>query len=194
MGRKKSLRLQYDPPERCQVRFGLHTPVGTRGVGFVCVFGQWGGEGWVATCFSRILKKQIHKAWATQTPCRAYARVHTCQCAHAHVICAYVPPACTQTRTSPSPACSPPTLFLSHYLTPIKYDWITQESFHQLVYTQTLVFAEGALFLLHSYSVSLLLGFHTSAMPPGFLIFFFSPFSFLLGCFTKLNTVYFGKG
>lgn len=37
-GRKKRfLRLQYDPPERCQVRFGLRTPVGTRGVGFVCV-------------------------------------------------------------------------------------------------------------------------------------------------------------
>lgn len=109
------------------------------------------------------------------------------------------PPACLQTRTfPPSPACSRPTLSLSHYLTPIKYDWITQESFHQLVYSGFLFLfflqREHYFFLLRSYSVSLLSGSHALALPSHFLIFFLpSNPTFLRGCFTKLNTVYFGR-
>lgn len=43
-------------------------------------------------------------------------------------------------------------------------------------------------FLLCSYSITLFLGAHASAQPTSFLLF-----PFLLGCFTQLRTVYFGK-
>lgn len=142
-------------------------------------------------CFD-MLKTGIHEARATQTPGPPICEgIHLSICTHA--VCAYMPPACTQTHTCPSPACSPPTLFLSHYLTPIKYDRITQESHHQPVYSDS-CFCRGSTFLVRSYSISLLSGFHTSApLSSRFLIFFSSFFLFLRGCFTKLNTVCFGR-
>lgn len=177
MGRKKSLCLPYDPPERCQVRFGSCTLVGMWELcPCVCVWAVR-REGWVATWCFDMLKKGIHEARATQTPGpRICEGIHLPICTHA--VCAYMPPACTQTHTCPSPACSPPTLFLSHYLTPIKYDWITQESHHQPVYSDS-CFCRGSTFLVRSYSISLLSGFHTSApLSSRFLIFFSSFFLF----------------
>lgn len=48
------------------------------------------------------------------------------------LVCTLAGHACTP-RSVRLPAKRPP-FPLSHYLTPIKHDWITQESFHQLVY------------------------------------------------------------
>lgn len=106
-----------------------------------------------------------------------------------------MPPVCTQTHISPSPACSPLTLFLWHYLTLIKCDWITQESCHQLVYSCSLLLQREHFFFFSRVPTAYrCVWAFTPQLCLRFSYLFFPLFCFLLGCFTHLKAVYFGEG
>lgn len=182
--------LRYDPHEWCQVRVRLCTVAGTWG-GWVC-----GQSGWVHAFFV-FLKKRIHKVWTTQTPYRAYYMWgDTLVDMHTHTRRMYTHATRMHTNTH-----FPITSLFAPYPFPLKLPhthkiWLNYPGVLSPACLLILfVFAEGALFslLLCPCSISLCFGFHTSAIHTGFLIFF-PLVPILLGCFTQLNTVYFGKG
>lgn len=151
-----------------------------------CVCGR---RGWVGTHSPSCLKKGIHKVWATDImPCmRAYAHLQTCT---------YTRSAYTQaTRMhtdSPITSLSPPlplplTLPHTHKIRPYYPGVLSPTCLLILLF----FLKRERFFFLFLFAVLL---YHiTYTLPAGFLIFF-SLFPFLLGCFTQLRTVYFGKG
>lgn len=114
----------------------------------------------ILVCVCAYIPSRPHRCSNIQMS--AYMHLYFVQMCHPH----------THKHTSLSPACSPLTLVFSRYLTPIKYDRITHESFHQPVFSCS-CFCSRGIFSPFSNSVSLFLSFHTSAMPSGFFLSFF---------------------
>lgn len=132
------------------------------------------------TCLPPFLKKGIHKAWATQTPYRANVRVHTCRHAHTRSMDTHATRMHTNTHFSTTSLFAPYPLPLTlPHTHKIRLNYPGVLSPTRLL---ILLFLQKEHFfspLLCSYNISLFLGFHTSAMPTGFLIFFFSLFLFI---------------